>query len=89
MKPAPASLFFLGIVGFVVSAYLVATEVLDASWGTAFCIAFLIMFISGIISITPEDDLEYKLSLDEDEVKEKAEIPLPVKKTVKTKKKKK
>jgi len=91
MRPAPASLFFLGIIGFIVSAYLIAAELLDASWGTAFCLTFLIMFISGVVSMTPKDEIDYKLSLDEDDIpKEDPEEKIaPVRKKANAKKKKK
>lgn len=92
MKPAPASLFFIGLAGFVISVYLVGTGLLDLSWGTAFSLAFLIMFISGVASITPEDNTEYKF--DQDDTVERTEkteekIPAPARKAAKTKKKKK
>ncbi|MBN2880967.1 hypothetical protein JXM83_02845 [Candidatus Woesearchaeota archaeon] len=62
MKPLPSSLFLLGILGFVVSAYLTSAEFLDASWGFAFCLTFVIIFISSVISMTPsEKDLEINL----------------------------
>lgn len=70
MKPIPSSMFLMGILGFIISVYLTTSGLIDVSWGFAFCLAFLIMFISAVISITPSDDIDYKLSMDEDNEKE-------------------
>lgn len=62
MKPLPSSLFLFSILGFTISAYLTSAEFLDASWGFAFSLTFLLMFISSVISITPsEKELEIEL----------------------------
>jgi len=60
MKPLPSSLFLISILGFTISAYFTSAGLLDASWGFAFSLTFLLMFISSVISITPtEKELEY------------------------------
>lgn len=65
MKPAPASFFLLGLFGFIISIYLTLEKFFDYTWGTAFSLVFLLIFLSAIISITPGKDIEYEFSINE------------------------
>ena len=68
MKKAilPPSLMITSIIGFVISAIYTVSGSFDrvfASWGEnvgtslgfSFCLAFVIMFIASIVSMTPTD----------------------------------
>jgi len=88
MKPAPGSFFLMGMFGFVISAYLTASGLLDASWGFAFSLTFLLMFISAVVSITPSDDMDYEVSLPKSSAKIKIVDTKSEPKTIKKRKRK-
>ena len=56
MKPLPSSMLLFGMLGFIISGFLTYSGLIDASWGFAFTLVFLIIFISSIVSITPDDE---------------------------------
>ena len=51
--PLPKSFFVTSIIGFIISAVLMIYGRIDATWGFAFCMVFVMMFIASFVSITP------------------------------------
>jgi steroid 5-alpha reductase family enzyme len=49
----PQSFFVTSIIGFIISAVLMIYGRIDATWGFAFCMVFVMMFIASFVSITP------------------------------------
>lgn len=54
LTPLPASFMLTSIVGLVIIAIFTASGRINADWGVSFGIVFAIMFVSSIVSITPE-----------------------------------
>ncbi len=48
------SFFLTSIFGFIISATLMYSGRLGETWGFAFCLVFVMMFIASFISITPK-----------------------------------
>jgi uncharacterized membrane protein len=48
-------MLLMGMLGFLISAFLTYTKLIDVSWGFAFSTVFLILFVSAMISMTPDD----------------------------------
>ncbi len=59
--PLKGSFMIISIVGFVISAIWVYKK--DPTWGFAFCVVFVMMFIASIISMTygPVPDSELSM----------------------------
>ena len=51
--PLPQSFFVTSILGFIISATLMIYGRIDETWGFAFCMVFVMMFIASFVSITP------------------------------------
>ncbi len=51
--PLPQSFFVTSIIGFIISAVLMIYGRIDETWGFAFCMVFVMMFIASFVSITP------------------------------------
>ncbi len=51
--PLPQSFFITSILGFIISATLMIYGRINETWGFAFCMVFVIMFIASFVSITP------------------------------------
>ncbi len=58
--PLSGGFMLTSILGFLVSTIYMLYGRLDVSWGVAFDIVFLIMFISSVVSITPTYPKELK-----------------------------
>ena len=52
--PLPQSFFLTSILGFIVSATLMYSGRINETWGFAFCLVFVMMFIASFISMTPK-----------------------------------
>lgn len=51
--PLPQSFFLTSIIGFLIAAGLMISGRINATWGFAFCLVFVMMFIASFVSITP------------------------------------
>lgn len=51
--PLKESFFATSIIGFMVSSLFTFSGRLPLSWGFAFCIVFVMMFIASFVSMTP------------------------------------
>lgn len=51
--PLPQSFFITSILGFIISATLMMYGRISETWGFAFCMVFVMMFIASFVSITP------------------------------------
>lgn len=51
--PLPQSFFVTSIIGFIISAGLMIYGRISETWGFAFCLVFIMMFIASFVSITP------------------------------------
>ena len=49
--PLPASFTVTSMFGFIISAVSTASGRLSPSWGFAFCLVFVLMFIASFISL--------------------------------------
>ena len=54
--PLPQSFFVTSILGFIISATLMIYGRISETWGFAFCMVFVMMFIASFISITPKGE---------------------------------
>lgn len=54
LTPLPASFMLTSIIGLIMTVIFAASGRISADWGFSFGIVFLIMFVSSVISITPE-----------------------------------
>ena len=61
--PLPSSFMLMSMIGFLISSMMVYPR--DKTWGFAFCLIFIIMFIASIISMTYAD-ISHKPVLDID-----------------------
>ena len=52
--PLPQSFFLTSILGFIISATLMYSGRINETWGFAFCLVFVMMFIASFISMTPK-----------------------------------
>jgi Flp pilus assembly protein TadB len=52
--PLPQSFFVTSILGFIIAATLMAYGTLTETWGFAFCLVFVMMFIASFVSIHPK-----------------------------------
>lgn len=51
--PLPQSFFLTSILGFLIASILTLSGRISLSWGFAFCLVFVMMFIASFVSITP------------------------------------
>ncbi|MFA6888312.1 MAG: hypothetical protein WC254_02340 [Candidatus Woesearchaeota archaeon] len=51
--PLPQSFFVTSILGLIISATLMIYGRINETWGFAFCMVFVMMFIASFVSITP------------------------------------
>ena len=51
--PLSQSFFVTSILGFIISATLMIYGRINETWGFAFCMVFVMMFIASFVSITP------------------------------------
>lgn len=54
MTPLPGTFMITAMIGFLVTTVYTVSGKIDPSWGFAFDLVFVIMFIASVISITPE-----------------------------------
>lgn len=52
--PLSQSFFLTSIFGFIISATLMYSGRINETWGFAFCLVFVMMFIASFISMTPK-----------------------------------
>ena len=62
MTPLPQSMFITGIIGFIASAIYTYSGRISITWGFAFMLVFMIIFLASVVSITPsgKDFKEFK-----------------------------
>ena len=53
MEPLPATFSLTGLMGFIITTVFTVSGRVPLSWGVAFDLVFMLMFISSMISITP------------------------------------
>ncbi len=53
MAPLPGTFMIISIIGFLVVSIYTSSGRIAASWGFAFGLVFVLMFIASVISITP------------------------------------
>ena len=53
MEPLPATFSLIGLMGFIITTVFTVSGRVPLSYGVAFDIVFVVMFISSMISITP------------------------------------
>ena len=53
MTPLSGTFMLMAIVGFLITTVYTASGRISPSWGAAFDVVFLLMFIAAVISITP------------------------------------
>ena len=53
MEPLPATFSLTGLMGFIITTIFTVSGRVPLSWGVAFDLVFMLMFISSMISITP------------------------------------
>lgn len=54
--PLSQSFFLTSIIGFIIAAGLTVSGRIAPSWGFAFCLIFVMMFIASFVSITPRGE---------------------------------
>jgi len=53
MRPLSDGFMITAILGLVISVFYTGSERIPLSWGIAFILAFLAMFLASVLSITP------------------------------------
>ncbi len=54
--PLPQSFFITSILGLIIAAFLTLSRKLDPTWGFAFCLVFVMMFIASFVTIHPKEE---------------------------------
>lgn len=54
--PLPQSFFITSILGLIIAAFLTLSGKLDPTWGFAFCLVFVMMFIASFVTIHPKEE---------------------------------
>ncbi len=54
MIPLPGTFMITAMLGFLITTVYTVSGRIDPSWGFAFNLIFLVMFISSVLSITPD-----------------------------------
>jgi hypothetical protein len=54
MTPLPGTFMITAMLGFLITTVYTVSGRLDPTWGFAFDLVFVIMFIAAVLSITPE-----------------------------------
>ncbi|MBI2176712.1 hypothetical protein HYU40_05220 [Candidatus Woesearchaeota archaeon] len=54
IEPLPATFSLIGLLGFIITTVFTVSGRVPLSWGVAFDIVFVLMFIASMISITPK-----------------------------------
>lgn len=56
MEPLPATFTLTSILGLIITTVFTISGRINLSWGVAFDLVFLIMFLSSMITITPSQN---------------------------------
>lgn len=54
--PLPQSFFITSILGLIIAAFLTLSGKLNPTWGFAFCLVFVMMFIASFVTIHPKEE---------------------------------